>query len=547
MANGLMQLSQPARLPLEGNHFHVAVIGGGINGAAIARECARAQRRVLLVEQDDFGAGTTSRSTRIIHGGLRYLEHGEIGLVRESLRERERLLRTSPNLVHTREFLLALGEHSRRSALEVRLGLWLYRRLGGKSAGTSELPVARDRLERLLDSGRRWSIFNFEDAQCEFPERLVAEWVGEAAEAGAVVRNHSRVLSIDVVHGRAMGLLVRDVLSGKEERVKAGWIINASGPWADGVCQRSGIKTTDPMIGGVRGSHIVLPSFRGAPEAAVFTEAVDGRPIFLIPWNGQLLVGTTEVPDTDDPGKSRPSLAEIQYLIESLRTILPQAGIRAGDIRYAFAGVRPLPFVGKKSPAAVTRRHFLHDHSKEGVQQMISVIGGKLTTAAELARQCAHRAGIRVAPPRGMAVHPYGTATLDDFVAEIASAAGISADSAEGIAEWYGSKSLDVARLARAASNMKAKLCAHTGHIVAEAVYAVQREYAFTLADILLRRVPVGLAGCWSEQCSRLAAGRVGAALGWSETQVRAELEHFERERNAFLVKPESVSGTDPE
>jgi len=548
IANGLMQFSQPARPPLEGKYFHVVVIGGGINGAAIARECARAQRRVLLVEQDDFGAGTTSRSTRIIHGGLRYLEHGEIGLVRESLRERERLLRASPNLVRTREFLLALGEHSRRSALQVRLGLWLYRRLGGKSVGTSEREAERDRFERLLDSGRRWSIFNFEDAQCEFPERLVAEWVGEAAAAGAVVRNHSRVLTIDVEHGHATGVLVRDVLSGKEERVRAGSIINASGPWVDRVCERSGIKTNDPMIGGVRGSHIVLPCFRGAPEAAVFTEAIDGRPIFLIPWNGQLLVGTTEVPDTDDPGKSRPSLVEIQYLIRSLRTMLPQTGFSAADIRYAFAGVRPLPFVDKqKSPSAVTRRHFLHDHSKEGVHQMISVIGGKLTTAAELARQCARRTGIRVAPPGGMSVHPCGTATLDNFVAEIASAAGISANSAEGIAEWYGSKSLDIARLARAGTDMKAKLCAHTGHIVAEAAYAVQREYACTLADILLRRVPVGLAGCWSEECSRLAAGRIGSALGWSETQVRVELEHFERERNVFLVRPESVSGTDPE
>lgn len=547
VANGLMQLLQPVRPPLEGKHFQVVVIGGGINGAAIARECARAQRRVLLVEQDDFGAGTTSRSTRIIHGGLRYLEYGEIGLVRESLRERERLLRASPNLVRTREFLIVLGEHSRRSALEVRLGLWLYRRLGGKSVGAPQQQAERDRFERLLDSGKRWSLFNFEDAQCEFPERLVAEWVREASQAGAVVRNHSRVLSVDVVDGRATGVLVRDVLSGKEQRVRADWIINATGPWADGVCQRSAINTNGPMIGGVRGSHIVLPRFRGAPEAAVFTEAVDGRPIFLIPWNGQLLVGTTEVPDTDDPGKSQPSQLEIEYLMKSLHTMLPQTGLRAADIRYAFAGVRPLPFAGKQSPSAVTRRHFLHDHSKEGVQQMISIIGGKLTTAQELARQCAAKAGIRVAPSRGMAVLPYGTATVDAFVDEIASAAGISADSAEAIAEWYGSKSLDIARLARAGADMKAKLCPHTGHIVAEAAYAVQTEYACTLTDILLRRVPVGLAGCWSEECSRMAAGRVGAALGWSEAQVRAELEHFERERNAFLVRPEPVRRTTSE
>jgi len=220
-----MNLPQTNRPPLEGKTFHVIVIGGGINGAAIARECARAGRRVLLLEQDDFGAGTSSRS---------------------SLRERQRLLRVRPNLVRTRDFLLALGKHSRRSALQVRLGLWLYRRLGGRSAGASEQKMERARFERLLDSGQRWSIFSFEDAQCEFPERLVAEWMGEAAAAGALVRNHSRVLAIDLAGARAMGVLVRDLLSGKDERVKAGWIVNASGPWADRLCQRSGIKTPAP-------------------------------------------------------------------------------------------------------------------------------------------------------------------------------------------------------------------------------------------------------------------------------------------------------------
>jgi glycerol-3-phosphate dehydrogenase len=335
-----------------------------------------------------------------------------------------------------------------------------------------------------------------------------------------------------------MGVLVRDLLSGKDERVKAGWIVNASGPWADRVCQRSGIKTRAPLVGGVRGSHIVLPTFRGAPEAAVFTEAIDGRPIFVIPWNGQLLVGTTEVPDNGDPGKTQPSAAEIDYLLKSLRTLLPKASFNGADIRYAFSGIRPLPFVEKKSPSSITRRHFLHDHSKEGVQQMISVIGGKLTTAAELGRQCARKMGIKVAEPRGAAVVPYSGATLDDFVVEVAGAAGISEDSAEGISEWYGSRSLEVARFARMSSDMKAKLCAHTGHIVAEAAYALNHEYAVTLGDVLLRRVPVALGPCWSEECSRTAAGRIGAALGWNQKQVSSEFEGFENERNAFMVKP---------
>src|ERR1700676_978727 len=146
------------RPPLESKRFHVLVIGGGINGVAIARECARAGRRTLLVEQHDFGAGTTSRSTRIIHGGLRYLEHGDIGLVRESLRERKSLLRRYPHLIHPLEFLLALDDTINRSALKIRAGLWLYRLIGGRGRKANGDNESQERLERLLDAGRRWSV-----------------------------------------------------------------------------------------------------------------------------------------------------------------------------------------------------------------------------------------------------------------------------------------------------------------------------------------------------------------------------------------------------
>src|SRR5690348_7889847 len=188
--------------------FDVLVIGGGINGVAIARECAQWSKRTLLVEQNDFSSGTTSRSTRIIHGGLRYLEHAELGLVRESLQERRSLLRERPHLVHPVHFLLALDEKSRRSALSVRTGIWLYRRMGGAHLGVDSSKNDHYKLERLLDAGRNWSVFSFEDAQCEFPERLVAEWLVEAIEAGAVARNYTQVLAVDVRHGRAKAVLM---------------------------------------------------------------------------------------------------------------------------------------------------------------------------------------------------------------------------------------------------------------------------------------------------------------------------------------------------
>ncbi len=264
------------------------------------------------------------------------------------------------------------------------------------AAANFELDSSQDdqhKLERLLDSGRRWSIFSYEDAQCEFPERLVAEWLVEAMEAGAVARNHTQVLAVDVRHRRVVGVLLRDLLTGKEERVEGTWIINATGPWADRLCQRSRIETGHPMVGGVRGSHIVLPRFAGAPNAAVYTEAVDRRPIFVIPWNEQILVGTTEVADQADPSKVQPSPEEIDYLMRSLLHLFPHVKVSAADIRYSFAGVRPLPFSPKEKAASVSRKHFLHDHAQDGAEHMISVIGGKLTTAAELARQCAARIG----------------------------------------------------------------------------------------------------------------------------------------------------------
>ena len=532
-----MVLAANPRASLEGQHFHVVVIGGGINGVALARECARAGKRTLLVEQNDFASGVTSRSTRIIHGGLRYLEHGEIGLVRESLREREKLLREKSHLVHPMHFLLLLNETSQRSAMRVRAGLWLYQRMAGKSPSAGANEMESKQLERALDAGHRWSFFAYEDAQCEFPERLVAEWLREAVEAGAVVRNHMEALAVNVAHGRVHGVLLRDQLTRRDERVDASWVVNCSGPWADRVCQRSSIRMAKPMLGGVRGSHIVLPRFSGSPNAAVYTEAVDGRPIFVLPWNDQLLVGTTEAADSGDPGETLPSADEIKYLVRSVAQLFPKAKISTQNVKHAFAGIRPLPYSPNHEPSAITRRHILHDHSDDGAARMISVIGGKLTTAASLARECARKIGLTATEPSTMAIGP-GQALdplLDDAVLEIARIGAVSEESARGMLEWHGKRAADIARMALVGAELRAPICPHTSHVIAEVVEAYRREYAVTLADVLLRRVPVALGACWSESCSREAALRIGAVLGWNEHTMGANLEAFEMERTAFL------------
>jgi glycerol-3-phosphate dehydrogenase len=532
-----MVLAANPRTPLESHHFQVVVIGGGINGVAVARQCARAGKHTLLVEQNDFASGVTSRSTRIIHGGLRYLEHGELDLVRESLRERERLLRERSHLVHPMHFLLLLNEKSQRSAMKVRAGLWLYQRIAGKRPTPDATEMEMKRLERALDAGHRWSFFNYEDAQCEFPERLVAEWLMEAVEAGAVVRNHMEALAVDVAHGRVRGVLLRDQITGRDERVDAGWVINCSGPWADRVCQRSSVRMAKPMLGGVRGSHIVLPRFPGSPNTALYTEAVDGRPIFVLPWNDQILVGTTEVADDGDPGKTVPSADEINYLVRSVAQLFPKAKISAQNVKHAFAGIRPLPYSPDDRPSAVTRQHVLHDHSDDGAARMLSVIGGKLTTAASVARDCAQTIGLSVAEPKTLTVGP-GPALdplLDDAVLEIARIGAVSEETARGMVEWHGKRAADIARMALVSAELRAPICPHGSHIIAEVVEAYRREFAVTLGDVLLRRVPVALGPCWSESCSREAALRIGAVLGWNEHAMGANLEAFETERTAFL------------
>jgi len=532
-----MTLTESIREPLAGQHFQVAIVGGGITGVAIARECARAGKRTLLVEQRDFASGTTSRSTRIL-SGLRSLEQGEVADTREILREQQRLVHERPHLAHASHFLMALSSENQRSAMSARTSLWLYRRMVEGKLDTASFELAHKKLEHALDHGLRWSIFDYEDAQCEFPERLVAAWLGEAVSAGAVVRNHTQVLAIDVIAGRARGLMLRDWTRNIEEKIEATWVINATGPWVDKLCQRSSIKTHRPMTTGVRGSHIVVPNFPGAPSTTLYGETIDGKPLFVVPWNEQILVGATQVADTADPSKVQPAIDEIEYLLRSLARMFPKARMSASDIRYAYAGVRPIPFDLKAKPSLPPPA--IHDHEDDKVSRMISVVGGSLATAMAAGRDCAREIGIRVPEPRavGMVDSKMLSPLFDQWVVDIAEAGNISEDSSRAIVEWHGKSAMDIARSAMSSVELRTPLCPHSQHIVAEAVHAYRHECAVTLGDVLLRRVPVALGRCWSESCSREAALRIGAVLGWNDMTVGANLEALEMERAAFLRKP---------
>jgi glycerol-3-phosphate dehydrogenase len=350
----------------------VVIIGGGINGAGIARDAAMRGLNVLLIDKGELGAATTSASTRLIHGGLRYLEHFEFGLVRESLREREILLKIAPDLVKPLAITIPIYKQSKRGRLTIRAGMILYDLLSwGKSLPNHRMLSRAETLERWpgLNPEDLVGSALYYDAQVEFPERLVVANALSAREFGAEVLTHTRVTSLTGSGVQFAG-----------QFVEASVIINAAGPWVDRVLERAPVKSPK-LIGGTKGSHIIVPVFPGAPSNAIYLEArSDGRPIFIIPWNKLFLIGTTDVRFEGDPDEVRCELWEIDYLLSETNLALPDAGLTRDSILDTYSGVRPLP------NQSSTRRHFIREHPQ--LPNLLSIVGGKLTTYRSLSEEC---------------------------------------------------------------------------------------------------------------------------------------------------------------
>ncbi|MBT8445912.1 MAG: glycerol-3-phosphate dehydrogenase/oxidase, partial [Gammaproteobacteria bacterium] len=297
----------PERSALLEQPFDLVVIGGGINGAGIARDAALRGLRVALVEQADLCHGTTRWSSRLIHGGLRYLEHFEFSLVRESLQEREILLRNAPHLIAPLPLLVPLYRGARRGRWKVRAGMWLYDLL---SVGKS-LPSHRmlDKAETLgeapgLSSDGLLGAARYTDAQVAYPERLTVENALDAEAAGAVLLTYHRADRLLTAAGQVCGLRIVDT-QGVAQELVTGIVINAAGPWVDEVLSGLGVSA-EPYMGGTRGTHIVVERFDGSPASGCYVEATsDGRPFFILPWLDRLLIGTTDIRHTGDPDLAR--------------------------------------------------------------------------------------------------------------------------------------------------------------------------------------------------------------------------------------------------
>jgi len=524
----------------DSTRFDHIIIGAGINGAGIARDASLRGLRVLVLDKGDVAGGTTSWSTRLIHGGLRYLEHHEIGLVRESLRERERLLRIAPHLVRPLPLLLPIYRGDQRGRLLIRTGMLAYDLLSrGKSLPGHRMldrAAALGRAPGLAESGLLGAAL-FHDAQVEFAERLALENVLDARAHGAEIRTYHQVDEVLCADGRVLGVTGSDVLTGEPFRYTAPVVINVAGPWVDEVLARSNVEQQPRLIGGTKGSHIIVDPFPGAAGDALYAEArQDGRPFFIIPWNDLYLVGTTDTRYDGDLDNVMAEEWEIDLLIAETNWVIPTAKLTRESVRYTYAGVRPLPHAPGVSEGSITRRHIMHDHEASGCARgLISIVGGKLTTYRELAEQCVDLVLIKLGRSaiRSRTAEiplPGGRTDLawDDFAVGFARASGLPRRTVEHLLRVYGARAPEVLETA-STPDLREIFDPLTGAIAAEVPWAFHEEGARTLADVIARRTMTGLgpdAGIGAD----VAAAKIARdALGWDAAKADAEINAYRR------------------
>jgi glycerol-3-phosphate dehydrogenase len=525
--------------------FDLIVIGAGINGAGIARDATLRGLSVLLVDKGDVGAGTTSRSTRLVHGGLRYLEHFEVPLVRESLRERERLLHIAPHLVHPMSFLLPIYEGHKRGPALIRMGMVAYDALSLDKSLERHRMLSRDEALRrepgLRSEGLRAAAAYY-DAQAEYPERLALENALDARRLGAVVLPYMRVTALERSLDRVTGVALHDELHGTAHRARGGLVVNASGPWVDGLLADAQ-PPDQRLIGGTKGSHLVVEPFPGAPREAVYAEAHgDGRPYFVVPWNGRYLIGTTDTRYEDDLDDVVATDDEIAYLIDETNRLIPGADLTPDQVLYTYAGVRPLPAPGvgakdkERDEGAITRSHVIHDHAgravpeEERIEGLLSIVGGKITTYRQLAEQTvdtvvkklgrkADKCRTHQLPLPGGTAYPFA-----GFRERFRASSGLSVETADRLLRIYGTRAAEALDFADGAPELRAPFDDDTGAIGAEVVFSLRTELAETLADVVQRRTLVGYGANVGLDAVDAAAEIAVRHAGWSDERAAREV-----------------------
>ncbi|MFQ5702811.1 MAG: glycerol-3-phosphate dehydrogenase/oxidase [Gemmatimonadales bacterium] len=521
------------------------VIGAGITGAGIARAASMRGIRTAIVDMGDFASGTSSKSSRLVHGGLRYLEHGHFGLVFEASRERRVLLRIAPHLVHARSFLFPIHKGARVSRWKLTAGLWLYdilamfhnvrrHRMLSKQAMKRAEPRIKD---RGLKGGARYY-----DAQCD-DARLTLATVRSAHRHGALVANYIRADQLDVADGKVRGARITDLTTGAEYAVHAQVVVNATGPWSDRMRDQ---WDDDPALRPTKGAHVAVPRHRiGNNEALTITSPIDGRVMFIIPWGDLSYIGTTDSYCSAIPDTVYATGEDVLYLLRSANALFPDARLTPTDVVATWAGLRPLLAPDNpQDPRSVSREHRVLESSSG----LVSIVGGKLTTYRVMATQTVDRVAAKlrqldgrpVPPPAGTDREPLPGGEIQnlDVLVEETKRGGYPQETAEHLVRTYGSETPAVVRLAQ--SNPEFATQIHPDHpaVIAELVQAIRCEMAITLCDLLIRRIHLFYETA-DQACDRASrvADIAASELGWDEQRKEAELAAYSSEverSNAF-------------
>ncbi len=577
---------------LAGSEFDVVVIGGGITGAGVALDASTRGYSVALLERADYAAGTSSRSSKLVHGGLRYLQNFDLGLVREALLERQLMVSLAPHLVRPLPLVVPAFEGARPDRL-MGVGLNLYDvmsvergRLRGRRGrrGRAERSAARAGTGAEGDSGtgadgmtpagegavavgmaargegsgaeRSWSPerhrmisgeevlellpalapreptggYLFYDCQTD-DVRLVLTVLGEAERFGAVCANRVAAVGLLEGDGRAQGVRAFDLEGGEEFVVRAASVVNATGVWADELRpQELHDEAELPRIRPSRGTHITLSREDLPLVGGAIVPAGEGRSIFALPWLGRTLVGTTDNDYEGDLAHVRPSTQDVAYLLDAVNTFFATS-LDPEDLTGAYAGVRPLISSGDpRKSVDISRKAELYETSSG----MITITGGKLTTWRRMAKLTVDRLVERDAREAPCRTHeiPLGQAVA---AGELERVEGVPEESYAALAARYGYAAHDVLALAGARGELAQPILSGQPDLLAEAALAARREQARSVGDVLLRRTRLGLLAAreLSEEPVRRVADVLAGELGWSEQRTREEVERFAEEARA--------------
>lgn len=530
--------------------FDVIVIGGGITGAAAARDAARRGYRTALVEARDFAEGTSSRSSRLIHGGLRYLEQFEFDLVFEASQERRTLLQIAPHLVRPLEFVFPIYESGRVGKLKLDAGMWLYdalslfRNIERHQMLDTEEVLAREPglLSEGLLGGARYFDAQVDDA------RMVLTTVAGAVAAGAAAANRLEVVEVLVDYDAedgpvATGVTVRDE-AGAEWPIWAPAVLNATGPWADITLERAGAHDP-PLLSPTRGSHVHVSRGKLPHRSALILESpVDGRIMFVLPWGDLAMIGTTDDFYAGPPEDVVPTAGDVRYLLDSANALFPEADLGIDDVLSAWAGLRPLVVEEGAAEGEVSREFVI----REDPRGLFTIAGGKFTSHRSMAEELIDRTRDYLRKVHDVKVRRRRSDTedvplpggdfesLDELCAALrpeAQERGLSVQTADWLAQAHGTRFHRILELIDENPALAAPIVSDRPYIAADAAFAATSEMAVHAEDVLFRRTHVGLETReFGAACQRVVEV-MAEALGWDAERRATEDERAHAIRTA--------------